>query len=209
MTVPSNVSRSRESLLHDLRRVQSFIDDKDFSAALTLALTVRAEAKSTTGRESAFASFLAAIAADMGGNPEVAFGYISEAISLDPLALPFQHSFGVIVGRIRGALIAPDREAADPAIERLHGLLLNAGKADAECHLALVRHYVATDRLDAAFKLVDALSEVFPTCAEAWAAKMTIARSLGREDVARQCEVGRRSSASLSALPVNMPGAKA
>ncbi len=58
---------------------------------------------------------------------------------LDPLALPFEHSFGVIVGRVREALIAPDREATGRAIERLHGLLLNAGKADAECHLALVR----------------------------------------------------------------------
>lgn len=209
MTVPSNISRSRESLLHDLRRVQSFIDDKDFSAALRLALTVRAEAKSTTGRESAFASFLAAIAADMGGSAEVAFRYITEALALDPLALPFEHSFDIVVSHLRDTLIDPGRDAADPTIERVYRLLLNVGKADNDCHLRLVEHYVANDRLDEAYKLADALVELAPTCAGGWAVRMTIARRLGREDIARESEAGRRKAAGLPELRANMAKANA
>jgi tetratricopeptide (TPR) repeat protein len=202
-------TRSRESLLRDLYRVQDLIDKKEYSEAVSLAASVRIESRRTTGRDSANAAWLAAIAADYAGEFERAFAFISDALAIDPVCLAFDRSFDIIVAHTREALLSPERDPADPAIERLYRLLLNAAKVDTETHLALVRHYAATGRVEEAFKTVDALTELFPTCEEAWAAKMTIALRLGREDVVRECEVAREAGASSSAPAVNMSEAEA
>jgi tetratricopeptide (TPR) repeat protein len=202
-------SRSRESLLRDLYRVQDLIDKKQYSEAVSLAASVRNESRRTTGRDSANAAWLAAIAADYAGEFERAFQFISDALAIDPICLAFDRSFDIIVAHTREALLSPERDPADPAIERLYRLLLNAARVDAECHLALVRHFAATGRMEEAFKTVDALTELFPTCAEAWAAKMSIAIRLGREDVVRECEVACEAGAVASAPLVNMSEAKA
>lgn len=209
MSNRTSVSRGREAMMNDLRRAQDCIDKKDFAEALRLALAVRAEASSATGRESAFASFIAAIAADMNGDSESAFSFINEALALDGLALPFAHSFDIIVAHLRAVVTNPAREAADPTIERVYRLLLNEGKADNDCHLRLVEHYAATDRLDEAYKLADALVELAPTCAGGWAMRMTVARRLGREDIAREADVAHRKAAALPVVRPNMAKADA
>jgi hypothetical protein len=202
-------SRSREALLQDLRNAQRAIDEQEFDVALRFALTARADAKGVTARDSAFACFLAAVAADMGGNFEAGFEYICEALTLDPLALPFQHSHDIIVSHLRAVVIDPARDAAEPTIERVYRALLNAGKADNDCHLRLIEHYAATDRLDDAFKLADALVELAPTCAEGWALRMTVARRLGKEDIAGESDARRRDAVALPEVRPNMAGAEA
>jgi tetratricopeptide (TPR) repeat protein len=202
-------TRSRESLLRDLYRVQNLVDEKKYAEAMSLAVSVRVESRRTTGRDSANAAWLAAIAADYASEFERAFQFISDALAIDPICLAFDRSFDIVVAHTREALLSPERDPADPVIERLYRLLLNAGKVDTETHLALVRHYAATGRVEEAFKTVDALTELFPTCAEAWALKMSLAVRLGREDLVRECEVAREAGAFSSTPAVNMSKAEA
>jgi len=126
----------------------------------------------------------------------MAFDELKKALKADPLALPVRHSFEDVAARLRAALADPARAPEDADIPRLYGLLVEAGKADLESHLAMVRFAVATAQLERARVLAEALTTLFPAAREAWEALARVARAQG--------DLGRATAAEAEAGLVGM-----
>jgi tetratricopeptide (TPR) repeat protein len=169
-----------EALLAKLKRA---LDERgDAEAAEKLFREVVAEAQ-RLGVASAYVHYVLAGALDRLGKLEMAFDELKKAVTADPLALPVRHSFEDVAARLRAALADPARAPEDADIPRLYGLLVEAGKADLESHLAMVRFAVATVQLERARVLAEAVTTLFPAAREAWEALARVARSQG--DLAR------------------------
>ena len=84
-----------------------------------------------------------------------------------------------MAARLRAALADPARAADDADIPRLYTLLVEAGEADLEAHLAMVRFAVATGQLERARSLAEAVTTLFPAAREAWEALARVARAQG------------------------------
>src|SRR5262245_14290601 len=147
-----------EALLGKLRRA---LEEREAEAAEKLFREVIAEAQ-RLGLASAYAHFVLAGALDRSGKLEMAFEEIKKAVEADPLALPVRHAFESVAARLRAALADPARAADDADVPRLYKLLVEAGQADLEAHLAMVRFAVATAQLDLARSLADAVTTLFP-----------------------------------------------
>ena len=169
-----------EALLAKLKRA---LDERgDAEGAEKLFREVVAEAQ-RLGVTSAYVHYVLAGALDRLGNLEMAFDELKKAVKADPLALPVRHSFEDVAARLRAALADPARAPEDADVPRLYGLLVEAGKADLESHLAMVRFAVATAQLERARVLAEALTTLFPAAREAWEALARVARAQG--DLAR------------------------
>jgi tetratricopeptide (TPR) repeat protein len=169
-----------EALLAKLKRA---LDERgDAEAAEKLFREVVAEAQ-RLGVASAYVHYVLAGALDRLGKLEMAFDELKKAVTADPLALPVRHSFEDVAARLRAALADPARAPEDADIPRLYGLLVEAGKADLESHLAMVRFAVATVQLERARVLAEAVTTLFPAAREAWEALARVARAQG--DLAR------------------------
>ena len=94
-----------------------------------------------------------------------------------------RHAFQDVAGRLRAALADPARPADDADVPRLYTLLVEAGEADLDAHLTMVRFALATGQLDRARTLADAVTTLFPAAREAWDALARVARAQG--DLAR------------------------
>jgi tetratricopeptide (TPR) repeat protein len=184
-----------EALLGKLRRA---LEERDAEVAETLFREVLAEAQ-RLGLASAYAHFVLAGALDRSGKLEMAFEELKKAVAADPLALPVRHAFEGVAGRLRAALADPARPADDPDVPRLYKLLVEAGQADLESHLAMVRFAVATAQLDLARSLADALTTLFPAAREAWEALARVARAQG--DMA----AAAKADAELAGVEVPVP----
>jgi tetratricopeptide (TPR) repeat protein len=169
-----------EALLAKLKRA---LDERgDAEAAEKLFREVVAEAQ-RLGCVSTYVHYVLAGALDRMGKLEMAFDELKKALKADPLALPVRHSFEDVAARLRAVLVDPARAPEDADIPRLYGLLVEAGKADLESHLAMVRFAVATAQLERARVLAEALTTLFPAAREAWEALARVARAQG--DLAR------------------------
>ena len=135
------------------------------------------------GFASAFVHYMLAGVLDRLGKLEMAFDELKKAVRADPLALPVRHSFEDVAARLRAALADPARPPEDADIPRLYALLVEAGEADLESHLAMVRFAVATAQLERARVLAEAMTTLFPAAREAWEALARVARAQG--DLAR------------------------
>ncbi|HEY2436084.1 MAG TPA: hypothetical protein VGH93_02820 [Solirubrobacteraceae bacterium] len=164
-----------EALLGKLRRA---LDERDLEAAEKLFREVLAEAQ-RLGAASAYVHFVLAGALDRSGKLEMAFDELKKAIEADPLALPVRHAFQDVAARLRAALADPARPADDADIPRLYRLLVEAGQADLEAHLAMVRFAMATSQLELARSLAEAVTTLFPAAREAWEALSRVARAQG------------------------------
>ena len=184
-----------EALLGQLRRA---LEEKEAEAAEKLLREVIAEAQ-RLGLASAYAHFVLAGALDRSGKLEMAFEEIKKAVEADPLALPVRHAFESVAARLRAALADPARAADDADVPRLYKLLVDAGQADLEAHLAMVRFAVATAKLDLARSLADAVTTLFPAAREAWEALARVARAQG--DVAAVA----KADAELAVAEVPVP----
>lgn len=184
-----------EALLGKLRRA---LEERDAEAAEKLFREVIAEAQ-RLGLASAYAHFVLAGALDRSGKLEMAFEELKKAVEADPLALPVRHAFESVAARLRAALADPARAADDPDVPRLYKLLVEAGQADLEAHLAMVRFAVATAQLDLARSLADAVTTLFPAAREAWEALARVARAQG--DVA----AAAKADAELAGAEVPVP----
>jgi len=116
---------------------------------------------------------------DRTGKLEMAFDELKKAARADPLALPVRHAFQDVAARLRAALADPARAPDDPDVPRLYTLLVEAGEADLEAHLAMVRFAVATAQLERARALSEAVTTLFPAAREAWEALARVARAQG------------------------------
>src|SRR5262245_54739468 len=67
-----------------------------------------------------------AICLDQLGHFADAFRYMRAALEKEPVSPRFRHSWRVIIGRIRQALLDPLRGEADAGIPELHALLTEA-----------------------------------------------------------------------------------
>ena len=164
-----------ETLLTKLRRA---LEERDVEAAEKLFRDVVAEAQ-RLGVTSAFVHFMLAGALDRSGKLEMAFEELKKALEADPLAFPVRSAFYDVAGRLRAALADPARPENDPDIPRLYKLLVGAGQAGLDAHLAMVRYAVATAQLDMARSLAEAVTLLFPAAREAWEALARVARAQG------------------------------
>jgi len=118
-----------------------------------------------------------AIAADNLGRLEEAFQLMIDSLRIDPLAPNAQHSFDVIVRRIR--LYLRDAVASDESIPRLHALLTRTAEADVDAHLSMARHLVFRGELEKAEALLSAVTLTAPASRDAWLAAANVARLRG------------------------------
>jgi len=169
-----------EALLAKLRRA---LDERgDAGAAEKLFREVVTEAQ-RLGVVSAYVHYMLAGVLDRLGKLEMAFDELKKAVMADPLALPVRHAFDDVAARLRAALADPARAPEDADTPRLYGLLVEAGEADLESHLAMVRFAMATAQLERARVLTEAVTTLFPAAREAWEALARVARAQG--DLAR------------------------
>ena len=183
-----------EALLAKLRRA---LDERgDLEAAEKLFREVVAEAQ-RLGVASAYVHYVLSGVLDRTGKLEMAFDELKKAVRADPLALPVRQAFQDVAARLRAALADPARAADDAAIPRLYTLLVEAGEADLEAHLAMVRFAVATAQLERARALAEAVTTLFPAAREAWEALARVARAQG--------VVARAAAADAEAAGAGMP----
>ena len=140
------------------------------------------------GFASAYVHYVLGQTLDQMGKLEMAFDELKKAVQADPLALPVRHAFQDVAARLRAALADPARAADDAAIPRLYTLLVEAGEADVDAHLAMVRFTVATGQLERARTLAEALTTLHPAAREAWEALARVARAQGDVAVATKAE---------------------
>jgi tetratricopeptide (TPR) repeat protein len=182
-----------EALLAKLRRALEERGSPE--AAESLFREVVAEAQ-RLGVASAYVHYVLSGALDRMGKLEMAFDELKKAVEADPLALPVRQAFEDVAVRLRAVLADPERAADDAAIPRLYNLLVEAGEADLEAHLAMVRFAVATAQLERARALAEAVVTLFPVAREAWEALARVARAQG--------DVGRATAADAEAAGMGM-----
>lgn len=174
-----------EALLGKLRRALEERGDAD--AAERLFREVVSESQ-RLGFVSAYVHYVLAGALDRMGKLEMAFDELKKAIRADPLALPVRHAFQDVASRLRAALADPTRAPDDADIPRLYALLVEAGEADLEAHLTMVRFAVASAQLERARSLAEAVTTLFPAAREAWEALARVARAQGDVSLATKAE---------------------
>ena len=165
-----------EALLGKIRRA---LDDRGAAeVAETLFREAIAEAQ-RLGIVSAYLHFVLAGALDRMGKLDMAFDELKKAVQADPLALPVRNAFQDVAARLRAALADPARAADDADIPRIYGVLVEAGQADLETHLVMVRFALATAELERARTLAEAITTLFPAAREAWEVLARVARAQG------------------------------
>jgi tetratricopeptide (TPR) repeat protein len=172
-----------EALLGKLRRALE--ERGSTEAAETLFREVVAETQ-RLGFVSAYVHYVLAGALERLGKLEMAFDELKKAVRADPLALPVRHAFQDVAARLRAALADPARAADDADIPRLYTVLVEAGEADLEAHLTMVRFAVATAQLERARVLAEAVTTLFPAAREGFEALARVARAQG--DLARAAQ---------------------
>ena len=165
-----------EALLGQLRRALEEKVVPEVAEALFRQLIAEAQRLGVT---SAYVHYVLAGVLDRLGKLEMAFDELKKAVQADPLALPVRHAFQDVAGRLRAALADPARPADDADIPRLYTLLVEAGEADLDAHLTMVRFAVATAQLDRARTLAEAATTLYPAAREAWEALARVARAQG------------------------------
>jgi hypothetical protein len=80
-----------------------------------------------------------------------------------------------------------DARAADPSIPRVYALLQRAGGASVPCHLVMVRHLAAINRLEDAARLATAVTLTDDWSTDAWRARAQVAAARGRHLEAAEC----------------------
>jgi len=171
-----------------LGRVRRALDDRGRPEEAERVLRqVVAEAQ-RLGFASAYVHYVLGQTLDQMGKLEMAFDELKKALQADPLALPVRHAFQDVAARLRAALADPTRAADDAAVPRLYTLLVEAGEADVDAHLAMVRFAVATGQLERARALAEALTTLHPAAREAWEALARVARAQGDVALATTAE---------------------
>lgn len=193
-----------KGLLGDMVRARDAVDREDYEDANAALLKLRGEL-ARQGLRSAHVAWSLAVACDGQGDFEQALEYIREALELDPLALPYQRSYDVIIERIRKLLGDEARSPADPTTPRIYELLMRAGEGDAACHLAMARwHFHAGDHA-AAMKLLEALTTLNPASRPAWLCRAQVARAMGDEATAARADIEASALEGYEALPFAFP----
>lgn len=199
----AHVSVALERLLYDLERAEEKMNE-DMPGARAALEAVRGRATALKVR-SAYLAWKLAVAYDSLEEPEMAVKFAEEALELDPLALPFRGSFGVIARRIRSTMLADDVNVVEQWVANFYRLLVGMGEADPRCHLVMARHEALNGRLPQSRKLLEALTLLAPTFAEGWAELSLVARQMGDVAAAENAALEAAAAGSAS-TPFVVPG---
>jgi hypothetical protein len=180
--------KTTDRLLGEMRRAYGLVEEQRAGEAVEVYRTVLAEAR-RAGLDSAHLHWAFAVACDYSGDLEMAFEQVTTAIAKDPLAPPFRHSFELITGRIKAALVDAERAADDPSTPRLYALLQRAGEVDVGAHLAMVRYHLATGKPELARVLVDAVTLLHSGSREGWELKAKVAAAAGDTAAAEEARL--------------------
>src|SRR4051812_34992797 len=99
------------------QKIEEIVEKLDHAEALSEAARARRGARSAArgrggvlprGLQSGFISWRLCVVFDGLGELELALKYVQEALRRDPFAPPFRSSFGIIVGRIRKAILGAE-----------------------------------------------------------------------------------------------------
>src|SRR3954462_4297018 len=157
----TNFGPRLQQLLGEMARARELTEQEHYEDARQTYLKLRAEC-ARAGIRSAHVAWGLAVACDGLKDFEAAMTHIREALELDPLAMPYQRSFTVIIERVRKELGDPARDPADPTTPRLYHLLVQAGEGDVGSHLAMARHLSHTGDHVGAMKILDAVTALAP-----------------------------------------------
>jgi tetratricopeptide (TPR) repeat protein len=176
------------ALLTDMARARELTEHAEYDEARQTYLKLRTQC-AKAGIRSAHVAWGLAVACDGLNDFEHAVTYIREAIELDPLAIPYQRSFDVIVERMRKVLGDEARAVDDPTTPVIYELLLRAGEGDAKSHLAMVRWHQHRGEFAPAMTILNALTTLSPSCRQAWLLMAAIARGLGESATAMRADI--------------------
>jgi tetratricopeptide (TPR) repeat protein len=193
-----------ENLRAELRRGYELNEAGNHEEAAEVVRAVLERGKAA-GFTSAFALWNLAISSDQGGNLEMAFDYITQALQLDPIAQPFHNSFEIIVKRIREALAAEGRALDDPSTPRLYELLVRSGETDVASHVAMAKFWLAKGETEKAARIADAVTLLNPADRDAWLCKAEVARAAGDAATAGEC-MAEAAAVDDSPVPFAIPG---
>lgn len=182
------IDETMKQLLGDMVRARELTEQQSFEEARAAYLRLRTQC-SRRGLRSAHVAWSLAVVSDGLGELEAALAYIREATEIDPLAIPYQRSYDVIVERIRRELGDESRLPDNPATPRLYELLLGVGEGDARSHLAMARWHHARGECTHALRILEAVTTLAPAFRPAWQLKAAVSRELGRDELATQAEV--------------------
>lgn len=93
---------------------------------------------------------------------------------------------------LRAALRSALRAEDDPAIPRLYALLSQGGETTFACHLTMIRHALATNKIPRALELAEAVAALYPDEPQAWSMLAEAAQAAGNEARAEQAELQLR-----------------
>lgn len=193
-----------KSLIGDMVRARDAVEREDFDDASIALLKLRADLESK-GVRSAHVAWSLAITSDGQGDLEKALDYICEALELDPLALPYQRSYDVIIERIRKMLGNEERSPVDATTPRIYEVLMRAGECDATSHLAMARwHFHAGDHRSS-MRLLEALTTLNPSLRLGWQWKARVARALGDDKTATEADFESAALEGYEAMPFAFP----
>jgi tetratricopeptide (TPR) repeat protein len=174
-----------DRLLAALRKAESLLDEHKYDEARDELLQVHARA-GKHGLRSAYLAWKMSIAFDCLCEPEKAAEYIEQAITLDPLSLPYQASQQAIIERLRSTLADPDTDLKAPWIAKLYALLQHFGEAEPASHLAYAKHRALNGDLEQALSILQALTLLNPAFDGAFRELIAVATQLERHDIARE-----------------------
>jgi tetratricopeptide (TPR) repeat protein len=194
-----------QKLLQQLGDAQEALERNQHKDARQKFEAVRAVAV-RQGIRSGHVSWALAVAHDYLGMLEDAMGYIREALELDPLAGPYNRSFEVICNRVRAELLREDRSPVDESTPRLYQLLVQASvTGDEAVHLVQARYLLATGNREAALKLIEAVTTLFPLSSDAWALRAKIALAMGDHEGAALA-IAEAATLGEEPVPFAVPG---
>jgi tetratricopeptide (TPR) repeat protein len=120
-----------------------------------------------------------AMTRDALDDKEGAFRAMCEALVLDPLSPRADEHFVRLGTTLRAQLAESSRAGADEATPRLYALLSEVGETDATSQVALARYRLASGDHAGASALLEALTLVQPSFAEAWTLRADLALRQG------------------------------
>jgi tetratricopeptide (TPR) repeat protein len=193
-----------EAIIEQIEQADQLAERDEHAEARDVLLAAQAECE-RAGIESGFVSWRLSVAFDILEEYEVAFKYVQEALRLDPFAPPFRSSFGIIVGRMRKAIVGAEPGETE-FVPRLYELLAHAGEGTDAVHVAMARDLEARGESERALRLMDAVTLLSPGCRDAWLARAAICRSMGDGDAARAADVEAAALVERPKTPFAVPG---
>lgn len=175
------------TLIAGVNEATHLISTGEHARAREVLDDVRARA-AKAGIESGFVYWNTAVCQEALGDIEAAFATICRAARLDPLAQPVQGTFDSIAWRMRYSVADPGRAPGDPAVARMYQALMAAGECDVSSHVAMARHLSATGEHERAMRILDAVTLLACVSQDAWLAKASVARAMGKPELGAESE---------------------